>query len=144
MSTNLQQIEEGMGGNLSNFFRDMSLFFAGIIVAFVRGWKLTLVAVAMIPLIALVFTSLALVIQLFVKVELQAYSDASSLAAEVLSSVRTVFAFGGEKNAAQRYDHELRTAQKAGIKKGILLGASRLLLPVMGGSVLSHLHSSNL
>lgn len=128
MSTNLQQIEEGMGGNLSNFFRDMSLFVAGLIVAFAKGWKLTLVAVAMIPLIALVFTAIALVIQLFVKVELQAYSDASSWAAEVLSSIRTVFAFGGQQNATQRYDYELRTAQKAGVKKGILLGASKLSL----------------
>ncbi len=124
ISNNIQQIEEGMGGNLANFFRDMSLFIAGIIVAFIQGWKLTLVAVAMIPIIAIVFTSLALVIQLFTKVELQAYSKASSLAAEILSSVRTVFAFGGERNASERYDRELGTAQRAGVKKGILLGSS--------------------
>ncbi|VDD82477.1 unnamed protein product [Mesocestoides corti] len=124
MNNNIQQIEEGMGGNLANFFRDMSVFIAGIIVAFVQGWKLTLVAVAMIPLISLVFTCLALVIQLYVKIELQAYSEASSFAAEIFTSVKTVFAFGGEKNASERYDRQLDKAQRAGVKKGILLGSS--------------------
>lgn len=110
-----------MGSNLSNFFRNMYVFFSGIIVAFLRSRKLILIAVAMIPSIAVVFTALALVIQLNVKVELQAYN----VAAEIFGSVHNVFAFG-EKNAVERYDKELasdlETAQTAGVREGIHLG----------------------
>ncbi len=125
ISQNIDQIEEGMGGNLANFVRDTSLFIAGIIVSLTKGWKLTLVALAMIPIIAIVFTILALIIRAYTTIELNAYAKASSLAAEVLSSVRTVFAFGGEAHASERYDKELITAQKAGVKKGLMLGASK-------------------
>ena len=128
ISNNIQQIQEGIGGNLANFFRDITLFIAGLIVAFTQGWKLTLVAVAMIPIIKLFFTALTLVIQLFTIVELQAYSTASNMAAETLGSVRTVFAFGGEEHASKRYDNELGTAQHAGVKRGILMGSSKSML----------------
>uniref|UniRef100_A0A0V0J9P1 Multidrug resistance protein 1 n=1 Tax=Schistocephalus solidus TaxID=70667 RepID=A0A0V0J9P1_SCHSO len=124
ISDSIDQIEEGIGANLTNFLRDISQFLAGLIIAFTHGWKLTLVAVALMPVISLVFTALALSIQIFVGIEQKAYSQASSVATEVLSAVRTVFAFGGETEATKRYERELSTAQRAGVKKSMAIGAS--------------------
>ncbi len=124
MSYNIDQIEEGIGGHLSTFIRDMATFFAGMVVAFSQGWKLSLVALAMMLITAAVFTALALVLQLYTKVELAAFERANNIASEVLSAVKTVFQFGGEEDAARRYNDELGSAQKAGVRRNILIGAS--------------------
>ncbi|CAH2305688.1 bile salt export pump [Pelobates cultripes] len=54
--------------------------------------------------------------------ELKAYAKAGAVADEVLSSIRTVAAFGGEKKEAERYDNNLIEAQAWGIKKGTIIG----------------------
>ncbi|NXS36520.1 ABCBB protein, partial [Pomatostomus ruficeps] len=54
--------------------------------------------------------------------ELKAYAKAGAVADEVLSSIRTVAAFGGEKKEVERYDKNLVFAQHWGIRKGIIMG----------------------
>lgn len=54
--------------------------------------------------------------------ELNAYSAAGAVAEEVLRSIRTVVAFGGEKKDFDRYSDKLQVAQKIGKKKGIFTG----------------------
>eukprot|EP00064_Thunnus_orientalis_P003859 superscaffoldBa00000333_g3870 len=54
--------------------------------------------------------------------ELQAYAKAGAVADEVLSSIRTVAAFGGEIKEVQRYDRNLISAQTWGIRKGLIMG----------------------
>ncbi|EGW04270.1 Multidrug resistance protein 1, partial [Cricetulus griseus] len=57
--------------------------------------------------------------------ELDAYSKAGAVAEEVLSSIRTVTAFGAQEKEIQRYTQNLKDAKDAGIKKAI---ASKLSL----------------
>ncbi|KAI0228610.1 ATP-dependent translocase ABCB1, partial [Lamellibrachia satsuma] len=54
----------------------------------------------------------------------KAYKKAGSIAKEVLSSIRTVAAFGGESKDAIRYQECLLSARKIGIIKGTLTGLS--------------------
>lgn len=54
--------------------------------------------------------------------ELDSYSEAGSVAEEVLRSIRTVVAFGGENKEFARYATRLQGAHKAGKKKGALSG----------------------
>ncbi|XP_042306075.1 bile salt export pump-like isoform X5 [Sceloporus undulatus] len=54
--------------------------------------------------------------------ELKAYAKAGAVADEVLSSIRTVAAFGGERKEVERYDKNLVYAQNWGIRKGIIMG----------------------
>ena len=46
------------------------------------------------------------------------------MAEEVLSSIRTVVAFGGEEKEHQRYCDRLADAKKTGAQKGFIAGAS--------------------
>ncbi|KAL1791347.1 ATP-binding cassette sub-family B member 5 [Sigmodon hispidus] len=57
--------------------------------------------------------------------ELDAYSKAGAVAEEVLSSIRTVTAFGAQEKELQRYTQNLKDAKDVGIKKAI---ASKLSL----------------
>lgn len=64
--------------------------------------------------------------------ELKSYAKAGYICEEVLSSIRTVFAFNGAPKEHERYEKELEVARKFGIKKstitGIMLGIVWLLV----------------
>lgn len=47
------KINEGIGDKIGMFFHSITSFLAGFIVGFIRGWKLTLVILAVTPLIGL-------------------------------------------------------------------------------------------
>lgn len=51
--------------------------------------------------------------------ELNAYGKAANIVEEVLSSIKTVFAFGGEKIEVERYKKHLHSAEKIVVKRGL-------------------------
>ena len=58
----------------------------------------------------------------FTEAELAAYAKAGDVAEEVLSSIRTVTAFGGQREETERYSDNLHDAKKVGIKKNAWSG----------------------
>ncbi|KAM9216801.1 ATP-binding cassette sub-family B member 5 [Dugong dugon] len=125
MTEDLNKINDGIGDKFALLFQNMSTFSIGLMVGLVKGWKLTLVTLSTAPLIvASAAVCSRMVISLTSK-ELSAYSKAGAVAEEVLSSVRTVIAFGGQEKEIQRYTQNLKDAKDVGIKKAI---ASKLSL----------------
>ncbi|ETN77118.1 hypothetical protein NECAME_11254 [Necator americanus] len=55
------------------------------------------------------------------KSETYAYSTAGALANEVIAGIRTVMAFNAQPNEIHRYEKELKTARRLGIRKAITL-----------------------
>lgn len=58
------------------------------------------------------------------KAERDAYARAGDAASEVFGIIRAVAAFGGEAHERGRYDTFLRSAEKAGIRKGLGIGTA--------------------
>uniref|UniRef100_A0A8C7K0K5 ATP-binding cassette, sub-family B (MDR/TAP), member 11a n=1 Tax=Oncorhynchus kisutch TaxID=8019 RepID=A0A8C7K0K5_ONCKI len=116
ISDDINKINNAIADQVSIFIERISTFIFGFMVGFIGGWKLTLVVIAVSPLIGL-----AAVARLTGR-ELQAYAKAGSVADEVLSSIRTVAAFGGEDKEVERYDKNLIEAQNWGVKKGTIIG----------------------
>ena len=56
--------------------------------------------------------------------EFESYGSAGKVAQEVLSSIRTVYAFGLQKKKVQLYDENLKIAEAMSIKKGNVFGVS--------------------
>uniref|UniRef100_A0A670XZ06 ATP binding cassette subfamily B member 11 n=1 Tax=Pseudonaja textilis TaxID=8673 RepID=A0A670XZ06_PSETE len=104
------------------FIQRFTTFVCGFLLGFVRGWKLTLVIIAVSPLIGIGAGIIGLSVAKLTGLELKAYAKAGAIADEVLSSIRTVAAFGGEKKEVERYDKNLVFAQNWGIRKGIIMG----------------------
>lgn len=123
MSTNVPQIQVGLGNRVGSFVRDCVLFGGSLVMAYIKGWKLALVASAMIPLIAISFGILGFSLNHFNKEGIKAYSHAGGIANEVLSSIRTVYAYGAQEITHKRYTEQLHKAERTGIKKGMALGA---------------------
>uniref|UniRef100_A0A3Q2Y0N1 Bile salt export pump n=1 Tax=Hippocampus comes TaxID=109280 RepID=A0A3Q2Y0N1_HIPCM len=122
MSDDINKINDAIADQVAIFMQRFTTFVCGFCIGFVKGWKLTLVIVAASPLIGIGAGLMALFVAKLTGMELQAYAKAGAIADEVLSSIRTVAAFGGEKKEVQRYDKNLVSAQRWGIRKGLIMG----------------------
>lgn len=132
LTDDVSKINEGIGDKIGMFFQAMATFFGGFIIGFTRGWKLTLVILAISPVLGLSAGIWAKILSSFTDKELQAYAKAGAVAEEVLAAIRTVIAFGGQKKELARYNNNLEEAKKLGIKKAITanisMGAAFLLI----------------
>ncbi|KAM8748861.1 bile salt export pump [Acanthopagrus schlegelii] len=122
ISDDINKINNAIADQVSIFIERISTFVFGFMVGFIGGWKLTLVVVAVSPLIGIAAGLMATAVARLTGRELKAYAKAGAVADEVLSSIRTVAAFGGESKEAERYDGNLAEAQTWGVKKGTIIG----------------------
>ncbi|KAM9461318.1 bile salt export pump [Clarias gariepinus] len=122
MSDDINKINDAIADQVGIFIQRFTTFVCGFLMGFVKGWKLTLVIISVSPLIGVGAGLMALFVAKLTGWELQAYAKAGSVADEVLSSIRTVAAFGGEKKEVDRYDRNLISAQRWGIRKGLIMG----------------------
>uniref|UniRef100_F7GTL2 ATP binding cassette subfamily B member 4 n=1 Tax=Macaca mulatta TaxID=9544 RepID=F7GTL2_MACMU len=132
LTDDVSKINEGIGDKIGMFFQSMATFFTGFIVGFTRGWKLTVVILAISPVLGLSAAAWAKILSSFTDKELLAYAKAGAVAEEVLAAIRTVIAFGGQKKELERYNKNLEEAKRIGIKKAITanisIGAAFLLI----------------
>ncbi|XP_073503103.1 bile salt export pump-like isoform X1 [Phyllobates terribilis] len=122
MSDDINKINDAIADQVGIFIQRFTTFLAGFLLGFVNGWKLTLVIIAVSPLIGIGAALMALAVAKLTGRELLAYAKAGAVADEVLSGIRTVAAFGGELKEVDRYDRNLVYAQRWGIRKGVIMG----------------------
>ncbi|XP_054064456.1 bile salt export pump isoform X1 [Rissa tridactyla] len=122
ISDDVNKINEAIADQVAIFIQRLTTFVCGFLLGFVSGWKLTLVIIAVSPLLGVGAAVYGLAVAKLTGRELKAYAKAGAVADEVLSSIRTVAAFGGEKKEVERYDKNLVFAQHWGIRKGMIMG----------------------
>ncbi|XP_047610351.1 ATP-binding cassette sub-family B member 5 [Phacochoerus africanus] len=125
MTEDINKINDGIGDKIALLFQNMSTFSIGLVIGLAKGWKLTLVTLSTSPLIIASAAMFSRIVISLSSKELNAYSKAGAVAEEVLSSIRTVIAFGAQEKEIQRYTQNLKDAKDVGIKKAI---ASKLSL----------------
>nr|QUF59435.1 ATP-binding cassette transporter Abcb1-2 [Brachionus angularis] len=138
LTDDINKIKDGISDKFGNALQFFSTFVSGLILGFIRGWKLTLVILSISPILficAVIFTKL---VDVLTKNELTSYAKAGTVAEEVITAIRTVFAFNGSKKEHERYEVKLEEARKTGIKKsltqGLLFGI--IWLVIQGGYAL--------
>nr|AEQ19307.1 p-glycoprotein [Brachionus orientalis]AEQ19309.1 p-glycoprotein [Brachionus orientalis] len=126
LTDDVDKIKDAFGDKFGNAIQNVSTFIGGIVIGFVKGWKLTLVILSLSPLIfasAIMFTKIA---EVLTSNELKSYARAGAVAEEVFTAIRTVFAFNGAQKEHKRYESKLDEAKKYGIRKatinGLLMG----------------------
>ncbi|XP_061734955.1 bile salt export pump-like [Nerophis ophidion] len=122
LSDDINKLNHAIADQVSIFIERISTFVFGFMVGFIGGWKLTLVVIAVSPLIGVAAGLMAMAVAKLTGRELKAYAKAGAVADEVLSAIRTVAAFGGEEKETERYDQNLVEAQNWGVKKGAIIG----------------------
>ncbi|XP_007944027.1 bile salt export pump [Orycteropus afer afer] len=121
-SDDINKINDAIADQMARFIQYMTTSICGLTMGFYKGWKLSLVIISVSPLLGIGTAIIGLSVSKFTDYELKAYAKAGCVADEVISSVRTVAAFGGEKREVERYEKNLVFAQKWGIRKGIVMG----------------------
>eukprot|EP00027_Filamoeba_sp_ATCC50430_P010288 CAMPEP_0168548552 /NCGR_PEP_ID=MMETSP0413-20121227/4624_1 /TAXON_ID=136452 /ORGANISM="Filamoeba nolandi, Strain NC-AS-23-1" /LENGTH=481 /DNA_ID=CAMNT_0008578867 /DNA_START=143 /DNA_END=1584 /DNA_ORIENTATION=- len=118
-------VQDGMGDKVGLFIQCVCMFICGMIMGFVRGWKMALVILSVVPLIAICGMMMMKLLVSFSTRGQKVYATAGNIAEEVLSSIRTVVAFGGEEKEVARYAKSLDDAAVIGIKKTAIGGIGK-------------------
>ncbi|XP_076594196.1 ATP-dependent translocase ABCB1 [Chaetodon auriga] len=119
LTDDVYKIQEGIGDKAGMLIQAYTTFITSFIIGFTKGWKLTLVILAVSPVLGISAALFSKVLASFTTKEQSAYAKAGAVAEEVLSAIRTVFAFSGQDKEIERYNKNLETAKKMGIKKAI-------------------------
>uniref|UniRef100_A0A3B3S5S1 ABC-type xenobiotic transporter n=1 Tax=Paramormyrops kingsleyae TaxID=1676925 RepID=A0A3B3S5S1_9TELE len=124
LTDDINTINDGLGDKICLFVQFFCAFIAGLIIGFINGWKLTLVILAVSPLLAGSAAVWSTIIASLTSKELSAYAKAGAVAEEILVAIRTVVAFNGQKKAVEKYESNLVEARNFGVKKAITTNVS--------------------
>lgn len=90
-------------------------------MAFIEGWKLSLVASAMLPLVLLFYGIYGFVLSHLGQKERSSYEQAKCTSEDAISHIKTVFAYGAEEAEVRRYACQLDKPERAGVQKSLIV-----------------------
>ncbi|XWS31896.1 hypothetical protein CRYUN_Cryun23aG0115100 [Craigia yunnanensis] len=122
MSGDTVLIQDAMGEKVGKFLQLVSTFFGGFVIAFIKGWLLTLVMLSSIPLLVISGGIMALIISKMASRGQNVYAKAATVVEQTIGSIRTVASFTGEKQAISNYNKFLVIAYKSGVYEGAAAG----------------------
>lgn len=111
---------ERVGHTINN----LTQFFLGLAIGFVRGWKLSLVMVAVFPVIASAGAIVAKVATAGDAQNAAAYAAANGAAAQAVANIRTVAAFQAEGVLLARYKELLAHPRRMSVRMSVLTGTA--------------------
>ncbi|KAK3423760.1 hypothetical protein EUGRSUZ_H00958 [Eucalyptus grandis] len=115
-------VQDAIGDKTGHALRYLSQFIVGFAVGFTSVWQLTLLTLAVVPLIAFAGGAYTIIMSSLSEKGEAAYAEAGKVAEEVISQIRTVYSFVGEDKAVQAYSKSLKVALKLGKKSGFAKG----------------------
>ncbi|KAL9325737.1 hypothetical protein ACSQ67_006382 [Phaseolus vulgaris] len=118
MSGDTVLIQDAMG----QFLQLLAASIGGFVIAFIRGWLLTVVMLSCIPPVVLCGAMVSLIIAKASSRGQEAYSQAATVVEQTIGSIQTVASFTGEKQAIDKYNQSLIKAYKAGVQEALASG----------------------
>jgi ATP-binding cassette subfamily B (MDR/TAP) protein 1 len=122
-TSNGRLIQAGTSEKLGLVVQGLSTFISSFVLAFVTQWKLTLICCCIAPAMLL---SLGVVATIEAAIEtkiLKVQAQAGAFAESILSSTRTVHAFGLRDRLLRDFDKFLEVSKRLGDKKSPLFGS---------------------
>lgn len=110
-------IKDGIGFKLQQAMQMLLTFVCSFVAAYIWGWQLAAVMTAAVPLMAGTMAWTMKIMSSETENEAQRYSTAGGFAAETLSNLRTVVAFGGQAQRAKLYHDGVMAARESGLKR---------------------------
>ncbi|KAK2412274.1 ABC transporter B family member [Trifolium repens] len=122
MSGDTVLIQEAMGEKVGKFIQYVSCFLGGLVVAFIKGWLLTLILLSSLPLLVLSGSLMSFAYAMMASRGQAAYSEAAIIVERIIGSIRTVASFTGEKQAIAQYNISLTKSYRIGVQEGLTIG----------------------
>ncbi|KAG2490598.1 hypothetical protein HYH03_010991 [Edaphochlamys debaryana] len=117
-------VQNAISEKLGGFLHHSSTFVTGFIIGFVMGWEMALVMVGCMPFMAAIGGILAKGTTKASEASAKAYAEASAIAQQSISQIRTVAAYNREQAAMEQYDKALEGTHIMAIRQSYLAGAS--------------------
>ncbi|XP_071741605.1 ABC transporter B family member 11-like isoform X2 [Rutidosis leptorrhynchoides] len=122
MSGDTVIMQDAMGEKVGKFIQVVSTFIGGLVIAFSKGWLLSLVLVSTIPALVISAGFMTVMVTKLMSRGQAAYSVGAAVVEQTISSIRTVASFTGEKQAIVKYDKSLKKAYQASVQEGLVVG----------------------
>ncbi|KAI7871025.1 putative ABC transporter protein [Spinellus fusiger] len=122
LATDTQLIQDGISEKFGLMMQAIGQFVAGFVIAFVKGWRLAVIMLATLPLMAGAGAAMGYFITKYTLEAQNSYADAGSVAEQVFSGVRTIYSFSLQGRFSDIYNLKLDNAMNKGIKRGYALG----------------------
>ncbi|GJN17985.1 hypothetical protein PR202_gb05096 [Eleusine coracana subsp. coracana] len=122
MSSDTLLIRDALGEKAGKLLQLSSSFVGSFVIAFTRGWLLTLVMLTSLPLVAIAGAISAQFLTKASSKKLTSYGDAGDIVEQTIGSIRTVVSFNGQNKAVAMYSNFIKKAYRADIEEGLING----------------------
>ncbi|CAO3700743.1 unnamed protein product [Rhizopus stolonifer] len=122
LAADTQLVQDGISEKFGLLVMCIGQFTAGIVIAFVKGWRLAVVILAVLPVMVGTGSAMGYFITKYTLKAQGSYAGAGSVAEQVFSGIRTAYSFSLQNRFAKLYDERLEKAMKTGIMRGRVLG----------------------
>ena len=120
----LEQIELGLGEKFGLILQMISQIIGGLVIAFITSWKLTLVMLAMSPLIFACILFLVMSLKKTIVGARKTYEKAGGVAEEMLCNIKTVASFVNFDFEIKRFNELIEQVHNFDKQKAYRLGVS--------------------
>ncbi|KAH8284597.1 hypothetical protein KR018_005431 [Drosophila ironensis] len=122
MNEDLSKMEDGLAEKVVMFVHYCVSFVGALVLAFVKGWQLSLVCLTSLPLTFVAMGLVSVATARLAKKEVTMYAGAAVVAEGALSGIRTVKAFEGEAKEVAAYKESVVGAKFLNIKRNMFSG----------------------
>jgi len=122
VSSDITQIQDTLRTTIAEFFRQIIIIFGGIVFLFFISWKLALIMLATVPIMALLAVVFGRFIRKLSKQAQDFAAESNSIIEETLSGISNVKAFTFEFFAIKNYHSKTQEIRNLNVKSGIWRG----------------------
>ena len=124
LSSDVSIVCSVLGIKTANLINYLTSFIVAYILAFVQSWRLTLIMMAVMPVLIVSGACIAIFLSTATAKAQEAYAAAGGIAQEVLSAIRTVQAFNAGPRECARYNARVAECERISVRKGSMMGLS--------------------
>lgn len=137
LSSDITQIQETLKTTIAEFFRQIVIIVGGIMFLFLLSWKLALIMLATVPVMAIVAVFFGRFIRKLSKQAQDETASSTVIIEESLTGISNVKAFTNELFVLAKYQKSLEEIKKLNIKSGLWRGvfASFIIFCLFGAIV---------
>jgi len=123
IATDISQISDTFTTNIAEFLRQLVIIIGGITIICFMSWKMALVMLSIIPVIAIVTLFFARYIRKLSKQVQDFVADSNVIVGESLQGITNVKSFTNEAYEIKRYNNKVVDIMKLAIKGGLARGS---------------------
>lgn len=122
ISADTGQIQDTVSFILAEFLRGLITLFIGLFLIFFISWKLALIMLSIVPIIAIGAVFFGMKIRKMSRKETDMLADSASVVQETLQGISVVKAFTAEKIEQNRYTKNIQSLTQFAISSGVYKG----------------------